>query len=78
MKKYIKPNTYCTLIIEDAHILAGSGDPQYPNQANPNGTGINIPGYSQESSSTTGDNNGNVEDMAKPFNPWNSWDDFDI
>lgn len=77
MKTYIKPCTNHILLTEDAHILAGSGDPQYPNRANPNGTGVNIPGYSQESSST-GDDNGNVEDMAKPFNPWNSWDDFSL
>lgn len=77
MKTYIKPYTYCTLLTEESHILAGSGDPQYPNQANPDGTGVNIPGYSKEST-TTGDTNGNVEDMAKPYNPWNSWDDFDL
>lgn len=78
MKTYIKPYTYCTLLTEEAHILAGSGAPQYPNQAQPNGTGVNIPGYSHESTTTTGDRYGNVEDMAKHCNPWTSWDDFDL
>lgn len=77
MKTYIKPYTYCTLLTEEAHILAGSLVPPSPNAADDKGN-VNIPGYSQESGTTTGDGNGNVEDMAKPYVPWTSWDDFDF
>lgn len=74
MKTYIKPYIYCTLVSEDCHILAGS-DPKSPNQATDKG--VTVPGYSQEYDGS-GDGNNNVDEMAKPYNPWTSWDDFDL
>ena len=49
MKTYIKPYTYCTLLTEESHILAGS-DPASTkrNQANSQGTGVFAGGSSSE------------------------------
>lgn len=71
MKRYISPNIEITVIKVTSHILAASGD---PNQATSNGN-IFIGGNSSESTAS-GDENGNVEDMAKKhYDAWTTWDD---
>lgn len=77
MKTYIKPYTYCTLLTEESHILAGSNHASTkPNQANSQGTGVFAGGSSSEYSSS--DDNDNVSEMSKHYVPWTSWDDFDL
>lgn len=71
MKKYIKPITELCGIKIQASLLSGSGS---LNRADDSGNTY-IGGNSQASSSTSGDTNGNVEDMAKDHNAWSSWDD---
>lgn len=79
MKTYIKPYTYCTLLTEESHILAGSNNPAStkPNQANSQGTGVFAGGSSSEYTGSSDDNE-NVSDMSKHYVPWTSWDDFDL
>lgn len=78
MKTYIKPYTYCTLLAEESHILTGSNPASTkPNQANGTGTGVFAGGSSSEYGGGS-DANDNVEEMSKPYNPWNTWDDFDL
>ena len=74
MKTYIKPYTYCTLLTEESHILAGSTK---PNQANSQGTGVFAGGSSSEYTGSRDDND-NVSEMSKHYVPWTSWDDFDL
>lgn len=74
MKTYIKPYTYCTLLTEESHILAGSNQ---PNQANSQGTGVFAGGSSSEYTGSSDDND-NVSEMSKHYVPWTSWDDFDL
>lgn len=71
MKIYIKPATELCGLRLHAELLSGSGS---LNKADDSGNTY-IGGNSQESGSTTGDGNGNVEDMAKDHNAWSSWDD---
>lgn len=78
MKTYIKPYTYCTLLTEESHILAGSNPASTKqNQANSQGTGVFAGGSSSEYEGGI-DGNDNVEEMSKRYNPWTSWDDFDL
>lgn len=72
MKKYIKPNIEIAAMRVHCNFLAGSGDGK-PNQALSDGSGTHIGGYSQ-GSDASGDN-GNVEDMAKDYNAWTTWDE---
>lgn len=71
MKTYIQPTTELCGVKIKAELLSGSGS---PNKADATGN-VYVGGYSQASGSTTGDTNGNVEDMAKDHNAWSSWDD---
>lgn len=78
MKTYIKPYTYCTLLTEESHILAGSNPASTkPNQANSLGTGVFVGGSSSEYTGGS-DANNNVSEMSKHYVPWTSWDDFDL
>lgn len=48
MKTYIKPYTYCTLLTEESHILAGSNPASTkPNQANSQGRPLSHPHHSR-------------------------------
>ena len=73
MKYYIRPITEITGLKASTYILAGSGDGSQ-NQVVNNGGGVHIGGNSQ-GSTAQGDANGNVEDMAKDFNAWSTWDE---
>lgn len=78
MKTYIKPYTCCTLLTEESHILAGSNPASTkPNQANSEGTGVYAGGSSSEYTGGSDDND-NVSEMSKRYNPWTSWDDFNL
>lgn len=75
MKIYIKPIIVCTTVSTESFIAAS---PVYnPNQVNQNGNSTGTGGYSQPSDEED-NGNGSVSDMAKHYDPWTSWDDFDL
>lgn len=75
MKTYIKPITVCTAVSLESFIATS---PVYnPNKVNSDGTNAGTGGYSAESDNED-NGNGSISDMAKPYNPWTSWDDFDL
>lgn len=77
MKKIYNKPTMILVKMETEHFIAASPGKVDQNQVRTDGsgsTGTNVGGTSSEGGSE-GNGNGSVADMAKPYNPWTSWDE---
>lgn len=77
MKKIYNKPTMILVKMETEHFIAGSPRIYDQNQVRTDesgSTGTNVGGTSSEGGR---DDNGNgcVADMAKPYNPWTTWDE---
>lgn len=77
MKKIYNKPTMILVKMETEHFIAGSPGIYDQNQVRKDesgGIGTNVGGTSSEGGR---DDNGNnsVGDMAKPYNPWTTWDE---
>lgn len=76
MKKIYNKPTMILVKMETEHFIAGSPRIYDQNQVrtDESGIGTNVGGTSSESENV-GNENGSVADMAKPYNPWTTWDE---
>ena len=74
MKKIYNKPTMILVKMETEHFIAASPGKVDQNQIVNGGTGTNVGGTSSEGGSED-NGNGSVVDMAKPYNPWTSWDE---
>ena len=74
MKKIYNKPTMILVKMETEHFIAASPGKVDQNQIVHEGTGTNVGGTSSKGG---GEDNGNgsVADMAKPYNPWTTWDE---
>ena len=74
MKKIYNKPIMILVKMETEHFIAASPGKVDQNQIVNEGTGTNVGGTSSEGG---GEDNGNgsVADMAKPYNPWTTWDE---
>ena len=74
MKKIYNKPTMILVKMETEHFIAASPGKVDQNQIVNGGTGTNVGGTSSEGGSED-NGNGSVADMAKPYNPWTTWDE---
>lgn len=77
MKKIYNKPTMILVKMETEHFIAASPRIYDQNQVRKDGSGgivTNVGGTSSESENV-GNENGSVADMAKPYNPWTTWDE---
>lgn len=76
MKKIYNKPTMILVKMETEHFIAGSPGIYDQNQVrtDASGTGTYVGGTSSESENVD-NGNGSVGDMAKPYNPWTTWDE---
>ena len=74
MKKIYNKPTMILVKMETEHFIAASPGKVDQNQIVNRGTGTNAGGTSSEGGSED-NGNGSVADMAKPYNPWTTWDE---
>lgn len=74
MKKIYNKPTMILVKMETEHFIAGSPDKVDQNQIVHDGAGTYVGGISSESENDD-NGNGSVADMAKPYNPWTTWDE---
>ena len=74
MKKIYNKPTMILVKMETEHFIAASPGKVDQNQIVNGGTGTNVGGTSSEGGNED-NGNGSVADMAKPYNPWTSWDE---
>ena len=74
MKKIYNKPTMILVKMETEHFIAASPGKVDQNQIVNGGTGTNVGGTSSEGGNEN-NGNGSVADMAKPYNPWTSWDE---
>lgn len=74
MKKIYNKPTMILVKMETEHFIAASPGKVDQNQIVNRGTGTNVGGTSSEGGSED-NGNGSVADMAKPYNPWTTWDE---
>lgn len=73
MKKIYNKPTMILVKMEAEHFIAASPGVDQ-NQIVNEGTGTNVGGTSSKSENVD-NGNGSVADMAKPYNPWTTWDE---
>ena len=74
MKKIYNKPTMILVKMETEHFIAASPGKVDQNQIVNGGTGTNVGGTSSEGGNKD-NGNGSVADMAKPYNPWTTWDE---
>ena len=74
MKKIYNKPTMILVKMETEHFIAASPGKVDQNQIVNGGTGTNVGGTSSEGGNED-NGNGSVADMAKPYNPWTTWDE---
>ena len=74
MKKIYNKPTMILVKMETEHFIAASPGKVDQNQIVNGGTGTNVGGTSSEGGNDD-NGNGSVADMAKPYNPWTTWDE---
>lgn len=74
MKKIYNKPTMILVKMETEHFIAASPGKVDQNQIVNGGTGTNVGGTSSEGGNEN-NGNGSVADMAKPYNPWTTWDE---
>ena len=74
MKKIYNKPTMILVKMETEHFIAASPGKVDQNQIVNRGTGTNVGGTSSEGGNED-NGNGSVADMAKPYNPWTTWDE---
>lgn len=74
MKKIYNKPTMILVKMETEHFIAGSPGKVDQNQIVNDGTGTYVGGTSSKSENVD-NGNGSVADMAKPYNPWTTWDE---
>lgn len=74
MKKIYNKPTMILVKMETEHFIAASPGKVDQNQIVNGGTGTNVGGTSSEGGNED-NGNGSVVDMAKPYNPWTTWDE---
>lgn len=77
MKKIYNKPTMILVKMETEHFIADSSGIYDQNQVRKDesgGIGTNLGGTSSKSENV-GDENDCVADMAKPYNPWTTWDE---
>lgn len=73
MKKIYNKPTMILVKMETEHFIAASPKVDQ-NQIVNEGTGTYVGGTSSKSENVD-NGNGSVADMAKPYNPWTTWDE---
>lgn len=74
MKKIYNKPTMILVKMETEHFIAGSPGEVDQNQIVHDGAGAYVGGISSEGGRED-NGNGSVADMAKPYNPWTTWDE---
>lgn len=74
MKKIYNKPTMILVKMETEHFIAASPGEVDQNQIVNDGAGTNVGGTSSVSENKD-NGNGSVSDMAKPYNPWTTWDE---
>lgn len=74
MKKIYNKPTMILVKMETEHFIASSPGKVDQNQIVHDGAGTYVGGTSSESENVD-NGNGSVADMAKPYNPWTTWDE---
>lgn len=74
MKKIYNKPTMILVKMETEHFIAASPGKVDQNQIVNEGTGTYVGGTSSKSENVD-NGNGSVADMAKPYNPWTTWDE---
>lgn len=74
MKKIYNKPTMILVKMETEHFIAGSPGIYDQNQVRKDESGTYVGGISSVSENVD-NGNGSVADMAKPYNPWTTWDE---